>query len=242
MATDIAIDARAEKIANDVTVTMNSQFTNLPRGVKANSLEPKQELSVSEFTEAVIDIICMGLEIPPNVAMAKYNDSFSASRMAGKDWEHTFMTDRADFAEQYLNPIKELQMWLWVLEAKIQAPGYLQRLKSNNHIALAAYYNCSWDGAKFPDIDPLKTANALRKELGPTFDHMPLRTPESAAKTIGQGEYDAILKQSAKELDTAKNLNMEHILIRGETVNDGGEEDVTPPPQKSGKTKKENKN
>lgn len=241
-ATDIAIDAAANKIASDVSVTMNGTFVNLPKDTTANSMEPKQELAVKDFNEAVIDIICMGLEIPPNVAMGKYNDSFSASRMAGKEWEHTFMIDRADFAEQYLNPIKELQLWLWVLDAKIQAPGFLQRLKIRNEIAVAAYYHNQWRGDGFPDIDPLKTANALRVEMGAGMEHMPLRTPESAAKVIGQGEYDAILKQTAKEKDDAELLGIEDVLVKGETIDggtdEGKKETGKPQPKKKAKSKK----
>ena len=241
-ATDIAIDAAANKIASDVSVTMNGTIVSLPRGVKANSMEAKQELTVAEFSEAVIDIICMGLEIPPNVAMGKYNDSFRASRMAGKEWEHTFMTDRADFAAQYLDPIKELQLWLWVLEAKIQAPGYLQRLTAKNEIAIAAYYHCEWLGDHFPDIDEKKTADAVRVLMGAGMEHMPLITPESGAKRVGQrGEYSAILKQTGIELKEATKNGIEDILTRGETVDGGTPAEDTSTPAKTGKGAKKPK-
>lgn len=237
--TDIAIDAIGNKIASDVAVTMNNTVVNLPRDVKAVSLARKQESYSGMFTESIIDVTCMGLEIPPNVAMGKFNDSFSASRMAGMVWQHTFLADRADFAQQYCNPPKELQMYIWVTATKIQAPGYLQKMEEENVLAIAAYNHCRWVGSMFPDVDPLKTANYFRIMMGTGFEHMPLMTPPTAAELGGQGEYEAILRESAKYKDMADDLGIEDILTRGETVD--GATGATTPPKKTAKKKKTDK-
>ena len=218
MATDIAIDSLGNQIANDVAVSMNKTVVNLPRDVKAVSLESKTELHVKEFTTFMIDIICAAVGIPPNVAMSKYEDSFSASRMAGKDWEHTFMTEREWFSQQYLNPIHDLQMYVWVLENKLQAPGYINALAANNELAVAAYNHCRWNGDMFPDIDPLKTANYLKVMTGVGGEYMPLMTNETAAKIMGQGEYAAILKQVSDERKKAAGLGIKEAEPRGENI------------------------
>jgi capsid protein len=158
-----------------------------------------------------VDLICAAVNIPPNVAMSKYEDSFSASRMAGKDWEHTFMTDREKFSHQYLAPIYALQMYLLALTNEIQAPGLVESIRQNKEIVMNAYYYARWIGDKFPDIDPLKTANYLRKMLGASFDHMPLMTMEAAAEDAMQGNYSSIIKQATKEKETAAKLGLKPI-------------------------------
>ncbi len=58
------------------------------------------------------------------------------------------------------------------------------------------------------------------------MEHMPLRTPESASKVIGQRDYEGIIKQTGKELEMAETNGILDVLTRGETVADGGAEDA----------------
>lgn len=203
----IPVDAQAKVIADDVAVSMNRQVTSLPRGVKAHALGSDTENNVPEFAEFHIDIICAAMNMPPDVAMGKYNDSFSASRMAGKTWEHTFMAERVDFTAQYLSHVYSLQVYLWVAQGRIKAPGYLAAV-NRNPIAMAAYTHSRWVGDMFPDIDPLKTVKYVREMLGKSFEHMPLGTPERAAEILDNGDYDSILKQSGESLKTAESNGM----------------------------------
>jgi hypothetical protein len=227
VAADMAIDALGNQMADKVAVSMEKQVYNLPRGVTVNAIDNDQNLTVEEFGMFNIKLICAAVKIPPNVAMSEYNDSFSASRMAGKDWEHTFLAERDDFSQQFLNPIYALQMYIWVLENKVSAPGYLQRLANKNEIAIAAYTHTRWEGDMFPDIDPLKTANYLRVMMGDNMAHMPLMTSEVAANIGGQGEYAAILKQAGDEKNDAESAGFKQILKAGqsdgEKTGEGGE-------------------
>jgi capsid protein len=225
-AADIAIDARCEKIASDVTMTMPGMMVNLPRGVKPSFADSKQDLQVAEFTKAITEIICASQNIPVYVAMSNYDGSFSSARMGGKDWEHTFKKERAEEG-LFLNPIKELQMYLWVQDGTIEAPGYLDLLKAKKELSLAAYNNCKWVGSPFPEVDDLKAANALRRLMGDGFEHMPLIEPDRAAEMSGNdGDYAHILAGSAKWLKLADSLGIQDVLDRGETVaGDGGGEE-----------------
>ncbi len=208
-ATDIPVDAVGNKIAADFAVSTNKMVVNLPIGVKAKALDSKQELAFAEFCMFQIDIICAAMNIPPNVAMSKYNDSFSASRMAGEDWQHTFMIDRGDFSQQYLNHIYSLQLYIWILENRIQAPGYEAALEAKNVLVTEAYNYCNFEGDMFPDIDPLKTVKFVREAMGVAMEHVPVMTPEAAARTIGQGAILPIIKQSGKELEATAAAGIE---------------------------------
>ena len=241
-ATDIAIDAKCEKIASDVTMTMPGMMVNLPKGVQPKFADSKQDIQVVEFTACIVDIVCASQNIPVYVAMGKYDGSFSSARMGGKDWEHTFMMDRAEEAS-YLNPIKDLQMYLWVQAGKIEAPGYLKMLYAGDELGVSAYCSCRWVGDKFPEVDDLKAANALRQLMGTGFEHMPLIEPERAAEIAGsEGDYEHLIMGASASLKFAADNNILDVLTRGETVTDidnPGEEDKAQPPQKAKKTKNE---
>jgi len=208
-ATDIGVDVAGNKIAADTAVSTKRTVINLPNDVTIKTPDTKREYYVKDFSMFHVDIICAAVNMPPNVAMSKYEDSFSASRMAGKDWEHTFMTERADFSQQYLNPIYALQMYLWVLNNKVQAPGFLEALFSKNMMAVEAYLYNRWVGAMFPDIDPLKTIKYIREALGVAFEHVPIMTAEAAAELIDQGDILAVIKQAGEELKATSTAGIE---------------------------------
>lgn len=239
VAADLPIDINANQLANQVAASTNKTVYNLPNDVTIKAIESKQEVHVQDFGMFNIDLICAAVGIPPNVAMSKYEDSFSASRMAGKDWEHTFMNERKTFSQQYLNPIYALQTYVWVHQNKITAPGYLTAITQKNEIAVASYLHCRWVGDKFPDIDPLKTANALRVMLGHTADHLPMITMEAAAEQTDQGEFTSIINQVAKELEQAKALGIEREdKLTGVPIEGGAVEN---PPKKTVKKKVKSK-
>ena len=205
---DLAPDVNGNRLAANIAVSEERNVYNLPNGTTIKSIDSKQEVNVNEFGMFQIDLICAAVGIPPNVAMSKYEDSFSASRMAGKDWEHTFMLDRKTFSQQYLDPIYSLQVYLWVLNNKVEAPGYVKALMEKNEFATAAYLSCRWVGDSFPDIDPLKTAKYLRTMMGPALAHLPIMDAEAAAEAGMQGEWDGIVRQSSEELKMAARVGI----------------------------------
>lgn len=206
---DVARTVEGDAKAKQVYAMTNTTTINMPNGAKLKSLDSTQETKVDEFGNFNIDLIAAAVCIPPDVIMSKYENSFSASRMSGKDWEHTFTNRRKEFAEQYLGPIKSLQTFLWILTSKIDAPGYLAALRDDNEMAIAAYNHCRWVGDMFPDIDPLKTVNYLRSALGTSLAHVPLMTPEAAAEHLGQGDISAIITQTGDDLKDAKKAGLE---------------------------------
>ena len=158
--------------------------------------------------------------------------------MAGKDWEHTFITDRANFAAQYLRPIYELQVYLWLLQNMVEAPALLQAIREGNALVKEAFLFATFTGDMFPDIDPLKTANFLRTALGPSFDHVPIITAETASEMLPNGGgFDAILKQTGKELEKAKAAGLEPIEEKPAKEEPAEKENKTEKPNRKTKTR-----
>lgn len=215
---ELPIDVRGENLANNVQATTNKMSFNLPVGSDLKSLESKNELYFKDFYDKNIDIICASIGIPPNVAMSLYNDSFSASRAAIKDWEHTLKVARADFSFQFLQPIYDLWLHIEVLKNKIQAPGYLKAFNEVNNMVLSAYRTARFTGANVPHIDPVKEVTAERLKLGTAGAHIPLTNAENATENLNGGDSDSNMAQFAEELK-----ELEKLGIKPEAPKIGGE-------------------
>lgn len=193
-------DINGDDLANRVAATTNKSVYNMPVGAEMRALESKNELYFKEFYSTNSDIICAAVGIPPNVAFSIYNDSFSASRAATKDWEHTIMVDRDDFSNQFYQPIYEMWLHTEILKRKIEAPGYLSAAASGNTMVLEAYRSARFTGAMFPHIDPEKEVRAERLKLGGLAANIPLTTVERATEVLNAGDSNSNMAQFTEEL------------------------------------------
>ena len=200
----IPVDSDGKALASEVAATTNKQAINLTPGSKLEMHESKNEMFFQEFYSTNANIICSALGIPPNVAFSIYNDSFSASRAATKDWEHTMEVKRNDFQSQFYDPILALWLHTQILDFKIQAPGYLQAYANKNYFVIEAYLAARFTGPMFPHVDPLKEAKAERVKLGNQAEHLPLTTLERSTEILNGGESASNINQFAQELKDAE--------------------------------------
>ena len=217
--TDLPVDVNGTQLADKVAATTNKQTFNMPIDAKLEALESKNELYFKDFYEVNIDIICAAVGgIPPNVAMSKYNDSFSASRAALKDWEHTLGVKRSDFSFQFYQPIYDFWLDVEILKNKISAPGYITARAKNEYTILDAYRTARFVGTNVPHIDPLKEVNAERAKLGLLAANIPLTTIEAATEALNGGDSYANIEQYAKELKYTKDLGIKNEETTNEVV------------------------
>lgn len=202
----ISRDEQGEILANKVSVSTNKQAWNMPIGSDLKQLESKNEMFFKEFYGTNADIICASIGIPPNVAFSIYNDSFSASRAATKDWEHTIDVERDEFKSQFYEHIYAYWLHIEILKGKIQAPGYLLAFYQKDWMITEAYLNCRFTGPMFPHIDPLKEVKAEREKLGPLAANIPLTTIEKSTETLFGGNSTSNIEQFKDELDYAESL------------------------------------
>lgn len=206
---EISTDSLGQKVASDVAATTNKQAINMPVGSELKTVDNTGALTFKEFYEVNADLLCATVGIPPNVAFQKYNDSFSASRAAIKDWEHSLIVDRDDFAFQYYQPIYEFWLELEIMSSKINAFGYLPAKLNDNYMVLGAYRKTRWVGSQVPHIDPVKEVMAERLKLGTSAAAIPLTTVEASTENLASGESDANMLQYSKEYQYAKDLGIE---------------------------------
>jgi len=206
--TDIPTTEQGDQLANKIAVSTKKQVFNMALGSELKALDSKYETHFKEFYQTNADIICSAVGIPPNVAMSIYNDSFSASRAAIMDWQHTINNRREDFSEQFYKPIYKLWLYTQSLMGKLPAPSLVQVLLGDDAILQEAYIKSRWTGPMFPHIDPVKEVNAARGKLGPLFAHLPLTNLENATESVMGGDMENNLKRAAEDLVNAESLGL----------------------------------
>lgn len=197
---DLPKDVTGKEMANTIAVTTNKQVFNMPIDSELKGIESKNELYFKDFYTTNFRIICGAVGIPPEVASSVFENNYSSSRAAIKDWEHTLNVKRDDISFQYYQPIFNFWLECEILSNKISAPGYLMARVSNNNMVLDSYRMARFIGAPVPHIDPLKEVKAEREKLGATGMNLPLTTLEAATEALGGGESEHNLEQYAEEL------------------------------------------
>lgn len=207
---DLPATAEGRQLADKVAATTNKNAFFMPRGQELKNISAGSgQLYFKDFYLPNAEILCATIGIPPNVALSKYNDSFSASRAATKDWEHTIKIERKKFSDEFYKPIYRLFMHVMVLKSKVNAPGYLLAFYTKDTLVTEAYCSARFSGPMFPHIDPVKEVKAVREMLGPLAQNIPLTTVEKAIDVLGTGlDSDSVAEQFSEELKQAAELGL----------------------------------
>lgn len=192
------------QVANKIAATTNKQVFNMIPDSVLKTLNHTAEIHFKEFYTTNINIICAAIEIPPEVALMKYDSNFSASRAALKDWEHTISVNRGDMSFGFYQKIYSFWLSNEVLNNRVKAPGYIESLISGDTELRESYENARFVGAGVPHIDPLKEVNAERAKLGPLGANTPLTTVEAATEAVNGGDFDSNSKQFLREVEPFK--------------------------------------
>jgi hypothetical protein len=158
------------------------------------------------FHEPNANLICAAVGIPPNIAFSLYTNSYSASRAATKDWDHTMDVERDLLRDQFLAYVWKFWLYTEAAKGKISAPGYAASLVTKNYMISESYERVRFTGPHFPHIDPVKEVKAEREKLGPLGANIPLTTIEQATESLGTGDSDSNIEQFADEIEIFKDL------------------------------------
>jgi capsid protein len=200
-------DEVGNKFANRVAVTTGKQAVNNPKGAKIETLGGGSTVQgFNEFHEPNANLICAAVGIPPNIAFSLYTNSYSASRAATKDWDHTMDVERDLLRDQFLAYVWKFWLYTEAAKGKISAPGYAASLVTKNYMISESYERVRFTGPHFPHIDPVKEVKAEREKLGPLGANIPLTTIEQATESLGTGDSDSNIEQFADEIEIFKDL------------------------------------
>lgn len=192
--------ALGDGLANRIMEGTSNQTFNLPPGAELKDFGTNIESNYQEFHSANFKTMAASIGTPPEVAMQEYNSNYSASRAAINGWGYVVAIDRQDFANQFYRPFYKLWLEFEVLSNKIEAPGFINALQSNNFMVIEAYTTCRFTGKNMPHIDPLKEIKAIREMLGNELEGTtPLISHEQAAEMANAGDFEENYKEYQDE-------------------------------------------
>jgi capsid protein len=198
---DLPVDANGKNLANLVSVAVGKEVYNMPNGAEIAAVSGGEEQALfKDFYSTYFNSICGALDIPPNVGINLYQDSFSASRAALEMWIRIIIQKRARNASQFNQRRYELWLHTEILKGNVDAPGYLTAFYTGNKQVLQAYRTAVWDGPYPGHIDPKKEADAIRSLMGGRAVNMPLMTYEAAVRRATGADSIAVIQQYDREL------------------------------------------
>lgn len=165
-------------------------------GQKVTMPESKNEVNVGDFVTSYFNQFCAAIGIPPEVALQLYTNSFSASRMATKSWEHTLRVKR--YYTTIYKSVYNLFIDVQVSGGKMNIPQLKSAINRGNEFLISAFTKAELIGVNVPHADPVREAKAHRELLGDS--DIPLETAGKATETLGTGDYEEIIKTRKREM------------------------------------------
>lgn len=208
--------------ADAITVDMTEQIRvlkrtyekdaiNLPVGSALKAISSDMETNQDAFTTGNFIFMCAAVEIPYEVALMKYVNSFSSSRMASQTWLTILKIKRVSFNDDFNKPFYNLFLDSQILAGKINADGYFSAMNKGDVILLEAYRNCRFTGPGVPQADPSKEVKAEISKIESN-----LTTHDEAIEVLGNGnDFDTVVtrlaleKKKIKDLMPEENINNE---------------------------------
>lgn len=197
-------DSSIEEVTERVFETTQKQVFNFPRGAKVQQFDPRNELAFNDFLLPNLRIVAAALRIPLDVALASFNESYSASRAALMDWGHVLGVERDRYSTDLFEPFYHLWLEVEVLSGRVRLPGLIEAISKQDFMVAESFKGFKFVGVPIPHIDPLKEIKATKEMLGGY--NGPLISPTEAARRHGLPDYDATLAQMRIDLDNSADL------------------------------------
>jgi lambda family phage portal protein len=222
-------------IASEETATVSREFTvdvcPLPESaitgkgsVLVSNLEAGEELKflpnssgsedVAKFQDAIMAYVAPSCGPPLEVLKMLWGSSFSASRATLLQFQEVKEIERDDVDSDFIGPIFEAVISEAVASGELSLPGFSDpKLKS-------AWLSHKAVGGGVPNIDPLKMANSVEKNLG-----MSLTTLEREAKNLNGSDANSNISKNTKTFEVLPIAPwMKDQRVEDEPIEDGDEE------------------
>lgn len=133
----------------------------LAKGEKATMANPNRPNTAFEpFVNGILTLIGMGLGLPRDLLLKRFESSYSASRAALLDaWQH-FRTERTWLVLSFCQPVYETWMAEAVANGRISAPGFFR-----DPLVRWAYTRAAWHGDSQGSLNPKDEVAAYREAI-----------------------------------------------------------------------------
>lgn len=152
-------------------MTPGTIFDDLAPGEEIVSFQTNRpNVNYSVFEQAILSGICWSLEIPPEIAMLRFQSNYSASRQANNEFEIYLDYRVKKFARAVCQPIYEEFVIQGALTDLFKLPGLLEAFyDSSLWIKKSAWLNCAWTGLSRPSVDPKDETVASEHKVDSIF-------------------------------------------------------------------------
>jgi len=189
-----------------ISVSEDRQVHNLPVDSELKTVSSEAEINYEPFKNGVFEGLSAAMNVPPEVAMQKYNSNYSASRAAINSWGFIIGIERNDLILDYYQPIYNLYLYAHILKGKVSANQYVLAKNQKNFYVVEAYSGAKFSGPVMPHIDPKKEIDSIRTALAD--DVTPLISFEEAVDQWNGGDWNANVKKVKKEKATLDELGL----------------------------------
>ena len=174
---------------------------NLPVGATMKAIDSTVELRLRDFCDGTFLYICASLGIPIEIALSKFEQSFSASRMASEIWKMQVKLYRKQIERNIYQPFYNYFIDTEVKIGRLSIPGYEAAVSSEDIIKLQAYRSARFTGHGVPNADPVKEVKAVVLMLQNN-----LVSHEQAAELLADTEWDAVIDKLGAEYEVIKSV------------------------------------
>ena len=152
--------------------------------------DPKRPASgFSAFVRAMCEQIGGALEVPADLLLKAFGDSYSASRAGLLEAWKAFKMRRQWFADDFCRPVYELWLSEAVALGRISAPGFF-----TDPAVRQAWLRSEWIGPSQGQLDPEKEIAAETMAVAEGFS-----TREQSTVRLNGGQWDANVDQLQRE-------------------------------------------
>jgi lambda family phage portal protein len=142
-------------------------FDELAPGENVTSFNAQRpNVNFAAFEQAILAGIAWSNEIPPEILVLGFHQSWAASRAATSEFKIYLDRIRFDFSSDMLLPIYREWAISAALIGQISAPEILTAWRSQDLLILAAWLGSDWLGVIKPSIDRDKEVKAYKGMLG----------------------------------------------------------------------------
>lgn len=171
----------------------------LAKGETATMANPTRPNTAFEpFVNGILTLIGMGLGLPRDLLLKRFDASYSASRAALLDaWQH-FRTERAWLVLSFCQPVYETWMAEAVASGRISAPGFFR-----DPLVRWAYTRAAWHGDSQGSLNPKDEVAAYRDAIDAR-----LMTHERAEWELFGSDWTRTFPVKRRERDMLKEAEM----------------------------------
>ena len=166
---------------NDETIELGNGTVNVLAPGEKVSVAEKTPIptSFADFTSSLISHVGAALEIPYEILVKHFGQSYSASRAALLEYWKSVEMQRSEFITQFCNPIYEEWLTMAILLGRIEAPGFF-----DDPIIREAWLGAEWYGPSQGQLDPEKEATAAENSCLRMHLVLVLKKPQSSQAWI----------------------------------------------------------